>query len=613
MQYKYATSFFKIRDSINLVSRADLRKIRLYSFLQILVNFFDLVGLFLVGIIATLAFQGINNKFYDSQLSDILENLKLDSYSFQIQIAIMSVFTALIFVLKTIFSLLLTKRLYLFLTVKSADFSIEILRKFVGKQLSFIQKKSIQETIHIIATGIENIFIGIIASSSTLLADLFLLLLILLSLSTLDLTLSIVFLIYFSCVAIFIYFWTHKKTKTLGHKSSELAIYTAEKVTELIKLYKVLYTSNNLTKQLDLISESRIKHGYVMAELNFLPLVSKYIIEGSIILGTLIISAITFLMEDASSSVSTLLVFVAASTRITPAILRIQQTIHLINLNLGSTSVVFDYISDLTYSSDRKGTEYAEVLHTSVPHADVFVPRVEVFNLNYQYPQGNYFQLKNIELVLNPNEFVAFVGKSGSGKSTLVNLILGLNNPDSGKIQISGREPMAAIKKWPSKIAIVPQEIELFGNSLLHNIVMNNEIKSEDILNAKETLDLVHLSHLVDPSKRIEDITIANINESLSGGEKQRLGIARAIFSKPQLLILDEATSALDIDTELDLVRSLEKIRTKMTVIVIAHRYSTIRSAEKIVYFDKGRIVSVGSFDELKGKIANFDEFLKSE
>jgi ABC-type multidrug transport system fused ATPase/permease subunit len=350
-----------------------------------------------------------------------------------------------------------------------------------------------------------------------------------------------------------------------------------------------------------------------MAELNFLPLVSKYIIEGSIILGTLFISAITFLMEDAGSSVSTLLVFVAASTRITPAVLRIQQTIHLINLNLGSTSVVFDYISDLTNTSDRKRTEYTEVLQSSIPHVDVFVPRVEVFNLSYQYPQGDSFQLKNIELVFNPNEFVAFVGKSGSGKSTLVNLILGLNNPDSGKILISGCHPMAAIKKWPGKIAIVPQEIELFGNSLLHNIVMSNDIKSEDILNAKEALDLAHLSHLVESSKRIEDVKIININQSLSGGEKQRLGMARAIFSKPQLLILDEATSALDIDTELELVRSLEKIRAKMTVIVIAHRYSTIRSADKIVYFDKGRVVSVGSFDELKGKIASFDEFLKSE
>ena len=598
----------KIRLGLRLITPSDLKKLKFYSLLQIFINLLDFFGLILVGIITARAFQGINNSSLDKSLIKVFEILRLDSFSFQQQIAFLSLMAAVIFVTKTISSLILTKKVFKFLTTSSANFSIKILKKFVNKQLSFIERKSPQEIIHIVVTGVDNIFIGIIANGFSLVVDIFLLLIILLTLATLDISLTIIFLLYFVTVAILIFYFTYNKTKILGLESSQLSIRTAESISEILAIYKILYTSNNLFKNIDKVSNIRLDYGKKVAQLNFLPLVSKYIIEGSIIIGSLVISLFTFIRQDASTSITLLVMFMAASTRIAPAVLRIQQTLTTISMNLGSTKIIFDFIADLSVFEDRNINDN----ETKIPLE--FSPRIDIHDLNFRYSNDQPFTLNGINLSIEPQEFVAFIGKSGSGKSTLVNLILGLNNPNTGQVLISNLSPQKAIKTWPGKIALVPQEVILIGNSLLENITLgvDTDTDTDRLILAFDVLQKVQLGYLAKSPNDLKNKSIMNLNSSLSGGEKQRLGIARALFSKPKVLILDEATSSLDVDTESLLVKSLDTIRKEITIIIVAHRHSTIRNADKIIYLDQGKILSQGSITKVRSEVSNFDDQMKN-
>jgi ATP-binding cassette subfamily C protein len=208
-------------------------------------------------------------------------------------------------------------------------------------------------------------------------------------------------------------------------------------------------------------------------------------------------------------------------------------------------------------------------------------------------------------LIIEPGQVVGIVGPSGSGKSTLIDLLLGILTPDNGSILISGLEPRSALKKWPGAIAYVPQENFMTSGTIKENICLGfeqSEIPDEKI---RELLRIVGLERLEFLSNGITS-QLGEKGTQLSGGERQRLGVARALLTDPKLLILDESTSALDSKTEHLLVQNLLKNRGEMTIIIVAHRLSTLTTADKIFYVENGMEIVEGKFEELKKKVSNF-------
>jgi ABC-type bacteriocin/lantibiotic exporter with double-glycine peptidase domain len=199
------------------------------------------------------------------------------------------------------------------------------------------------------------------------------------------------------------------------------------------------------------------------------------------------------------------------------------------------------------------------------------------------------------------------VGPSGGGKSTLIDLILGLLAPSSGSISISGLTPVDAIKKWPGSIGYVPQDVFIENSTVKENICLgfNPESVSDDLV--WKALQLADLSDFVKSLEGQLSYRISDAGKNLSGGQRQRLGIARALLTKPKIVIFDEATSALDAETENRVSESILKLTGECTVIFIAHRLSVVRSADMIYYIDKGKIISQGTFEELRSINANFD------
>ncbi len=224
---------------------------------------------------------------------------------------------------------------------------------------------------------------------------------------------------------------------------------------------------------------------------------------------------------------------------------------------------------------------------------------IECRDVNFRYdPNSFVYALQNINVTIPANSMTAIVGRSGAGKSTLIDLLMGLNRPETGAVLLDGHpltdENLLSLRK---SISYVPQDPFLFNSTIRENLIKVNELASEEQI--WKALEFAAACDFVKELPHGLDTLIGDRGVKLSGGERQRLVLARAILRHPSILVLDEATSALDTENESKIQEALEKLRGQMTIIVIAHRLSTIRNADQVIVLEQGEIIQQGPFQQL--------------
>jgi ABC-type multidrug transport system fused ATPase/permease subunit len=352
------------------------------------------------------------------------------------------------------------------------------------------------------------------------------------------------------------------------------------------------------------IKKLRMEHGAVSGENSFMPYISKYVFETALVVGTLLIAASQFLMQDAAQAVATLSVFMAAGSRIAPAALRIQQSGLTIKNNLGACEPVLKFLEDVPWDH-LKELEIQDP-HPKFDHVD-FHPSIAVRKVNFRYPGSLENALENVSFDVHEGSVTSIVGPSGSGKSTLADLLLGILKPDSGSILLSNLSIEQSVKDWPGAMSYVPQEVALMSGTIRENVAMGfaaEFVPEEKIL---EALEMAQLKDFALSLPEGIDTLVGERGTRLSGGQKQRLGIARALFTKPKLIVLDEATSSLDGSTEADISSAIHNLRGSVTVVMIAHRLSTVKSSDQLIYLSNGKLVSQGSFEQVRSEVPDFD------
>jgi subfamily B ATP-binding cassette protein MsbA len=255
----------------------------------------------------------------------------------------------------------------------------------------------------------------------------------------------------------------------------------------------------------------------------------------------------------------------------------------------GSTNSVKSLLNELRLN---KETNYGDELILDLKGS------IQLKNINFSYKQGNLV-LNDVNVEIAANRTIAFVGRSGSGKSTLVNLVCGLLKNESGSIIIDGVDfEKINLEKWRSKIGYITQESVIFNDNILNNITLWNYNENQDEQRLMKAIKMSHLDSMIKSKVDLQNL-VGDRGVSLSGGQKQRIAIARELYKEPLIMILDEATSALDSETEKYIQESIDALKGKITMIIIAHRFSTIRNADHIYVMDQGKIIEEGSYDNL--------------
>jgi len=236
---------------------------------------------------------------------------------------------------------------------------------------------------------------------------------------------------------------------------------------------------------------------------------------------------------------------------------------------------------------------------------DEFDNSIELEGVCFKYSNARSYALKNVTLTINKGSTVAIVGESGAGKSTLIDIILGLIKPQKGIVKIDGIDRNEVdLYSYRRLFSIVPQDPLLFNDTVSHNILYDfrDNIDDSTIKRAIEAAEIANINDLIESMPRGYSTVVGEKGIKLSGGQRQRIAIARALFRNPEIIIFDEATSSLDSESERLIQGSLDRIRGEKTLIIIAHRLSTVVNADNIIVLKDGEVVEVGTHHSLVEK-----------
>ena len=319
----------------------------------------------------------------------------------------------------------------------------------------------------------------------------------------------------------------------------------------------------------------------------------------------LVIMALTRRGGEGGYIVSVLGLYAYAGFRLIPSINRI-------TLNLNSLRHGLPFASDLADELSALGP-----IASGEPVGDAGtmpLSKAIVFDgVSYTYAPGSPAAVSGIDVTIERGQSVGIIGPTGAGKSTLLDLLLGLIEPTSGRVLVDGRDIRAAPRAWRRQIGYVSQTPYLLDDSLRRNVAFGLPGDTIDEPRLRDAISAAQLDDVVVTLPQGLDTTLGDRGARLSGGQRQRVAIARALYRDPAVLVLDEATAALDLETEREVTRAIEALQGTRTVIVVAHRLSTVRRCDRIIVLREGRVAAVGAYAELLATDPHFQRLVEAD
>jgi ABC-type multidrug transport system fused ATPase/permease subunit len=410
---------------------------------------------------------------------------------------------------------------------------------------------------------------------------------------------ALIAVLYLGVVVFFMMMFVTKKAKQAGRVNRQYGYKTARLMTEMMEAIKEVTLRNRLNDIGEVVSQNRRVATRARANVAFLGAIPRYSLEAALIGGFVLIGTAMFFVSGLGGATAAVALFAATGFRMLPALTNAQTGFTNASSNMHFAR---DIVAQLKRVEEEEKHWVNEVDAVEFPEEP---EKLELAEVTFRYPGADYDVLHGISLNVPFGKRLAVVGPSGAGKSTLIDVLLGLSTPTGGSITVDGTELRECKFQWRSRVGYVPQRVALFNGSIAQNVALTwgDEYDEEKVIQALERAQLGELVH--DRKGGIHEL-IGERGVSISGGQQQRLGIARALYSDPLVLVFDEATSSLDTNTEHLVTKAMEELAGDVTFITIAHRLSTIRDYDTIAYLDGGNVQGLGTFSEVVEQVDDF-------
>jgi ATP-binding cassette subfamily C protein len=583
--------FVSIWGSFTLLSPRQKLVLVGYAIASLLFNLLDLLALSILGLIGGVILG-----------AELPESLGFFGPNILDLVIVLLAIAALLFIVKTVAGIILAAKRERFLAGLEVYYSGKVADHIFKSDLGSIKKFSHARLQWLLLRSTQTAFVEVLGLSLALFAEVALSISIIIVFIFLDWVAATLVVVYFSLILLIFQRAIKRTNAKAGSEFLQGSVTVGTQVEDMLAAFKEISVSSRTDFFVTKFIQARREVASSAASQKFLQSLPRLILELGLIIGAAAFLAFEFVRTSGDPDLTLLSVFIVGSLKIMSSLLPIQSSSLILRYNTPSAKDAQAIIREI--KERDPGIKKVNLVEPSSFSLSDFSGKGLTVNLvdvsfSYSDRETNDVALDSISMSVDAGSMVALIGASGAGKSTLVDIVLGLHSPTFGHVLCSGQSPEDLRSSFPGLISYVPQRPGLITGSVLQNIALG--IKPEDV-NESEVWEAINQAEIADYVRSLPGGVHSSLGENsdaLSGGQMQRIGLARALYTKPRLLVLDEATSALDAETEAAISKTLEKLKKTTTIIVVAHRLSTVKMADVVHVLEGGKIIANGTLNHL--------------
>ena len=519
------------------------------------------------------------NKWYRA-LGDFLKIHEARQYIF-----VLSLILIFMYIVKNLFLILLYKLQYRYINNNQKRISYKLMQCYLSQDYLFHVSHNVAELQRNCGTDVSNFFqvlLNVIQLSTELMTICFLVVFLLLQ----DIATTL-FVILLMLVFLYFVLFVFKKTLiSIGMKLREINAEMNKWFIQSFQGIKEIKVSNREQYFLDHYDYHYSRSVILTEKSMLISIIPRPIMEMVVVCGLLLYVAIRILTGvDLATFVPTLAVFVVAAYRILPSFNRISGCFSIITASKASVDKIYQDLHDIEGLRQEVLKDNQDTTELSLRDG------IKFKDVTFYYPsRPEAVVLNGINIVIPQNKSVAVIGPSGAGKTTLADVILGVLKPENGQVIVDGVDIYDHLHSWHKHVGYIPQNIYLMDDTIRANVAFGYSKEDTDDERVWRALEEAQLADYFKEKKMGLDDNIGAMGVKLSGGQRQRIGIARALYNEPEILVLDEATSALDTETETAVMESIDNLSGTRTMVIIAHRLTTIRNCDIVYEVRDGKV-----------------------